>query len=93
MREGKPRNVIGRALGIGVLSSLAGTVTIFGGFFLALRIAERWSGARLSTDTLAAMWNTSHWGAISTVGGFLFSWFAFGFFIAYSRISSRSERN
>lgn len=92
MRADKPINVIGRSLLIGVFSSFAGTGTIFGAFFLALRIAERWSGARLSTDTLAAMWNNSHWAAVSTIGGFLFSWFAFGFLIAYSRISSRSER-
>jgi hypothetical protein len=81
-----------KAIAVGSLSSVLGTLLMLGSFYGFLRIAERWSGARLSTDSLAGIWqNTPISVLISALGGFLFAWFAFGFIITYSQLSSRDE--
>jgi len=81
-----------RGIAVGSVSSVMGTAAMLGGFYGFLRIAETWSGARLSTDSLAGIWaNTPAVTLISALGGFLFAWFAFGFIIAYSRMSSAEE--
>jgi hypothetical protein len=85
------KNIFIRSVWIGVTCCVFGTVLLFGTFELLLRGAERWVGTRMPNDTLMGMFHQNWFTACFAVGGVAFAWFAFGFFIAYSRMSSRAE--
>jgi hypothetical protein len=85
------RRVIGRALLVGALSCLFGTLGLFGAFYLLIHGAERYAGTKLLNDSPMGMFQQNPSAAAFAIGGVAFAWFAFGFFITYSRLSSRAE--
>lgn len=87
----KINNFILKAVLIGCISSLLGTAFIFGAFQLLLGIAEHIAGASLPNGTLIDLFQKNFQTALFAVGGVALSCFSFGFFIAYSRLSSRAE--
>jgi hypothetical protein len=84
------KRVVPLSLLAGSVSCVLGTAVIFVAFFYLIHGAEHWSGAHLLNDTPLGMFEQNRWAAASAVGGMAAAWFAFGFFITYSQLSSRS---
>jgi hypothetical protein len=84
--------VVPVSLLVGALSCVLGTAAIFISFFYLIHGAERWSGAQLLNDTPLGMFEQNRWAAASAIVGMAAAWFAFGFFITYSQLSSRDSR-
>lgn len=76
---------------MGAVCCVVGTAAMSVGFWLMIRVAEKWSNAHLLKDDFAGLWASSSNAIASSVGGLMFAWFWFGFFITYSRLSSRAE--
>lgn len=91
MSDIKNINVMPKSIFIGCLASVIGTALIFGTFSLLLHIAEHIAGATLPNGTLIDLFQKNFQTALFAVGGVALSCFSFGFFIAYSRLSSRAE--
>ncbi|GAC1659667.1 MAG: hypothetical protein NVS9B15_22710 [Acidobacteriaceae bacterium] len=83
--------VIARALLAGVLSCSVGTIVLFGAFYFLIHAAESYAGTKLLNDSPMGMFQQNPSAAAFAIGGVAFAWFAFGFFITYSRLSSREE--
>jgi hypothetical protein len=81
------------SLFVGALSCVLGTAAIFVSFFYLIHGAEHWSGAQLLNDTPLGMFEQNRWAAASAIVGVAAAWFAFGFFITYSQLSSRESGN
>lgn len=87
----KTTNIMPRSILIGCISSVLGTALIFGTFTLLLRVAERIAGSSLPNSTLVDLFQKNFQTGLFAVGGVALSCFSFGFFIAFSRLSSRAE--
>ena len=83
--------VIRRALLVGCLSCVFGTLALFGVFYFLIQGAERYAGTKLVGDSPMGMFQQNPSAAAFAIGGVAFAWFAFGFFITYTRMSSREE--
>ena len=83
--------VVPKSLQAGALSCLCGSVATFGSFYWLIRGAERWADAKIPNDSFMGLFQFNVWLACWAIGGVAFAWFAFGFFVTYSRMSSRAE--
>jgi hypothetical protein len=80
-----------KALLVGAISCILGTTAIFGSLYFLIHAAERWAQTQLVNEGLLGLFQSNLFAAIFAVGGVAFAWFAFGFFITYSRLSSKAE--
>lgn len=83
--------VILPALLLGLFSSIFGTAALFTAFYFLIHAAENKAGVRWLNDSPMGMFEQNPQVAASAIAGVAFAFFAFTFFITYSRRSSRAE--